>query len=71
MSDDYRMRIKFYCPYCDQYHLNIWFEKEGITTVCFEVTCRACKKKFTLVRNALECLYCTNRCETNAAGEFI
>jgi hypothetical protein len=71
MSEEFKMRMKFNCPHCGQYHLNIWFEREGITTVCFPVKCRGCGKEFTVVRNALECLYCTKRCEINSAGEFI
>lgn len=71
MGDDYRIRMKFICPHCGQYHLNIWFEKEGVTTICFDVMCRGCGKQFKLVRNGLECLYCTTRCEKNTVGEFL
>jgi hypothetical protein len=71
VGTDYRIRVKFYCPHCNQYHLNIWFEREGVTKICREVTCRGCTKKFALVMNALECLYCTTRCKINSAGEYL
>lgn len=71
MSEEYKMKMKFNCPHCGQYHLHIWFEREGVTKICFQYKCRGCGKDFNVVRNSLECLYCTSRCAINSAGEFI